>query len=168
MSVMTQAAPIDTRKCERRKLTFKTPEDMFAEVERIVAAERAGTLRCTGNWTVGQILGHLAFWAGTAYNDYPLKPPAWVKMILRLMGKKRFTTNPMPVGVRIPGVEGGTLGTEACGLDEGLARFNKAWERLKKEVPTRPHAIFGPLTHDEFIQGNLRHAELHLSYLHPR
>lgn len=167
MSVMTQPASIDTRKCERRTLRFTTPEEMFREVERVVAAERAGKLRCTGNWTVGQILGHLAFWVETSYGEYPMKPPAWVKIILRMLGKKKFTTEPMRVGVKIPGVEGGTLGRDVLSLDEGLARFNKAWERLTKEAPTLPHAIFGPMTHHEYIQGNLRHAELHLSFLHP-
>jgi hypothetical protein len=36
---------------------------------------------------------------------------------------------------------------------------------LAKAPPTIPHALFGPLTHDEWIAQHLRHAELHLSFL---
>jgi len=37
-------------------------------------------------------------------------------------------------------------------------------ERLRAGPPARPNVIFGPLTHDEWIQLHLRHAELHLSF----
>lgn len=85
-------------------------------------------------------------------------------MILRMM-KKRFITGRMKVGARIPGTKDGTLGTEPCSLEDGLARLHAAFRRLKTEVPTQPNVIFGPLTHDEWINMHLRHAELHLSFL---
>ena len=43
---------IDTSKVQdRRKLRFHSIDDLLADVDRIVAAEKAGTLRRTGNWT---------------------------------------------------------------------------------------------------------------------
>jgi hypothetical protein len=51
---------INTPRAQRRALHFDTLGDVLRDVDRIVAAERAGTLRRTGNWTVGQTLGHLA------------------------------------------------------------------------------------------------------------
>ena len=82
--------------------------------------------------------------------------------------KRRFIRDPMRVGARIPRTEHGTLGTEPCTCEQGLARLSTVWERLKREPPTEPNVIFGPLTHEETVQMNLRHAELHLSFLKPR
>ena len=36
---------------ERRRLRFNSVDELRAEIDRIVAAERAGTLRRSGNWT---------------------------------------------------------------------------------------------------------------------
>jgi hypothetical protein len=71
----------------------------------------------------------------------------------------------MPRGVRIPGIAGGTCATEAVPLEDGVSRLRRSFERLKAQAPTHPSVIFGPMTHDEWIKINLRHAELHLSYL---
>ena len=40
---------VDTSKAERRKPQFNTIEDLLIDVDRIIEAERAGTLRRTGN-----------------------------------------------------------------------------------------------------------------------
>jgi len=157
---------IDTSKVSnRRELRFNSIDDALAEIDRIAAAERAGKLRCVGNWSVGQVFNHLGTWAEFAYKPNPLKPPLPIRLILRLM-KKRFIKGPMKVGARIPGVTDGTLGAESCSLDDGYSRVQSAFRRLKDEAPTQPNVIFGPLSHEEWIQMNLRHAELHLSFLH--
>jgi hypothetical protein len=100
------------------------------------------------------------------YTAYPLKPPFFIRWILRLQ-KQKFLYGSMRAGVRIPRVEGGTLATEPMPLDAAVARFRTIAERLKKEAPTAPNPIFGRLTHAESIALNLRHAELHLSFLIP-
>jgi hypothetical protein len=73
----------------------------------------------------------------------------------------------MRPGVRIPGVSGGTLATEPMSLDEALPRMHRVMGRLKSEAPAAPNVIFGPLTHEEWIAVNLRHAELHLGFQVP-
>lgn len=158
---------IDTSKVsDRRKLRFKTPAEMMADVDRVVAADRAGTLRRCGNWTTGQILWHLAAWVDYSFDGNPLRPPWFIKLLLRF-AKRRFLRGPLKAGVKIPRVKGGTLATEALPLDEALTRFKNAWARLEKAPPSIPNILFGPMTHDEWIKGHLRHAELHLSFLHP-
>jgi hypothetical protein len=150
----------------RRTLRFETIDQALADVERLVTAERAGRLKRIGNWTLGQALGHLATWAEYAYTGAPLKTPFFIRWILRLR-KQKYLYGSMPSGVRIPQVEGGTLGTDPMPLDEGWERFRRAMERLKKEPPTAPSPVFGLLTHEEGIALNLRHAELHLSFFIP-
>ena len=150
----------------RRTLRFESIDQALADVERLVAAERAGRLRRLGNWTLGQTLGHVATWAEYAYTGAPLKAPFFVRWILRLR-KRKYLYESMPSGVKIPRVEGGTLGTDPLPLEEGRERFRRAFERLKNEPPTAPSPVFGMLTHEEAIALNLRHAELHLSFLIP-
>ncbi len=169
MSSTSQSATglIDTAKVAgRRVLRFESIDQMMADVDRVVEAERAGRLQRLGNWTLGQIFGHLAIWAEYAYTGAPLKPPFFIRWILRLQ-KRKFLYEPMKAGVWIPRVEGGTLGTGPIALDEALPRLRRVMERLKTEAPTAPNVIFGKLTHEESIAMNLRHAELHLGFLVP-
>jgi hypothetical protein len=98
-----------------------------------------------------------------AYTPSPLNPPFFIRWILRLR-RKQYIHGQMKAGVEIPGVEGGTLGTANMSLDEGLARLKKIVDRLKRETPTEESKAFGPMTHEETIGLNLRHAELHLSF----
>jgi hypothetical protein len=160
-------APLDTGKVAgRRALRFESIDQVMAEVDRLAGAERAGRLRRLGNWTLGQTLGHLAAWAEYGYTGSPLKVPFFIRWVLRLR-KRKFLYGPMRAGVKIPGVEGGTLATDPVSLDEGLGRFRRVLGRLKAEAPTAPSPVFGLLTHEESIAMNLRHAELHLGFLIP-
>jgi hypothetical protein len=108
----------------------------------------------------------LAAWTEYGYTGVPLKVPFFIRWMLRLR-KQRFLYGPMRAGVRIPGVQGGTLATDLLPLDEALARFRRVTERLKIEAPTAPSPVFGRLTHEESIALTLRHAELHLGFLVP-
>lgn len=169
-TVVSGGTSLDTGKVtDRRKLRFQSSRELLADAERIAAAERSGRLRRTGNWTAGQAFGHLAAWASYPYDGYPpqLRAPWFIKLIIRLK-KKQFLQGQMPSGVRIPKVEGGTAGTEPLPLDDGLLKLRQAWERLDARPPDAPNPIFGRLTHDEWKAINLRHAELHMGFLHPQ
>jgi len=159
---------VDTGKVVgRRILRFESIEQMMAEVDRLVEAERAGRLERIGNWTLGQTLGHLSAWAEYSYTGIPLKTPFFIKWILRLR-KQKFLHEPMHPGVKIPGVEGGTLATEPVPLEDALERLKRVMAKLKSQAPTITHSIFGQLSHDEWIAINLRHGELHLGYQIPK
>jgi len=170
MATIAAAGPklVNTAKvANRRLLHFESIDQMLQEVDRLVAAERAGRLLQLGNWTLGQALGHLATWSEFSYTGVPLKPPFFIRWILRFQ-KNSFLYKPMRAGVRIPGIDGGTLGTEPVALDDGLARFKSICQRLKNEAPTVPSPVFGQMTHDESIALSLRHAELHLGFFVPQ
>ncbi len=159
---------MDTAKVQdRRSLRFNSIDELLAEIDRIVAADKGGRLRCSGNWTAGQIFGHLAGWIEYAYEGYPMKVPWFIRMLIR---RKRDTylREGMPAGVRIPRAEGGTYSTQAYPTEEGASRLRKALRRLKNREPARYDSpAFGRMSDDERIALNLRHAELHLSFLHP-
>ncbi|MBU6413896.1 MAG: DUF1569 domain-containing protein [Planctomycetes bacterium] len=82
--------------------------------------------------------------------------------------KGTFLKRALPAGYHIPGIEGGTKAAHEVGLDEGATRCLHLWRRLATEPPTLIHPIFGKLTHQEWIAGHLRHAELHLSFYVPK
>ena len=151
---------------QRRPLRFDTIDDALADAERLVAAEREGRLTQSGSWTLGQALGHLATWANFAHDGYPapVRAPLPVRLVLRLM-RNRMLTKGMPSGVKIRGIPGGTVGVDVLPAEEGLNRFRAAMERLRRTAPTAENPIFGRLTHEQWIQLNLRHVELHLSFL---
>jgi len=154
---------------ERRRLRFETIDDAVAEAERLVTAEREGRLGRVGNWTLGQALGHLAVWANFALDGYPpeVRAPLPVRLVLRLM-RGRILDKGMMAGVKIGKTPGGTLGLDVLPPGEGLARFRAAMDRLRRSAPAGPNPVFGRLTHEQWIQLNLRHAELHLSFQAPR
>ncbi len=157
---------VNTSRADRRRLRFNSLAELRAEVERVAAADRAGALRRTGNWTTGQVFGHLTTWMEFAWTPNPLKPP-WLVRFIAARQKNKHLNKAMRPGARIPGVEGGTLGTKPTAMDEGLANLRDAIDRLEREAPTCPSPLFGMLTREEAIKLNLRHAELHLSFLHP-
>lgn len=157
---------VDTGKvADRRRLRFESPREMHAEVDRLLVAERAGTLCRVGNWTLGQSLGHLGAWVNFGFDGNPVRPPWLIKLYLKVM-KNKYMNNGLPAGVKIPNVPGGTLATEPLSTEEGLRRFRAAWERLEAGAPGIPNPVFGPLTHEEWKKIHLRHAELHLGFFH--
>jgi hypothetical protein len=161
---------IDTRKVsDRRQLRFAALEDAVRDAEALAEAERRGTLRSVGNWTLGQAIGHVAFWARAPFEGYAGMPqPPWVVRFVARMFKSPLLNKKLPAGGRIPSAPEGTYGVERMGTDEALAQLRTAFDRLARESPTVPNMVLGELTHEEWIKLNLRHAELHLSFFHSR
>lgn len=164
---MTIAAKDTSKIADRRPLRFETLADLRADLATL---ERAGgTLRTSGNWTAGQNFSHLAAFIEFAYDGYPPElsnPPWFIKAFLRLR-KRSMLTSGLPAGVNIPGIKGGTVGADDAPAPAALARFRAALDRLERSAPTAPNPVFGPLTHEEWIALHLRHAELHLGFVHP-
>jgi hypothetical protein len=90
-----------------------------------------------------------------------------VRLIARLLRRRVIIGGMMP-GMRIGRVPGGTLATEVVPTDEALAHYRTAMERLRRTAPTIANPAFGPLTHEQWIQLNLRHGELHLGFQIPQ
>jgi hypothetical protein len=151
----------------RRDLHFVHLDQVVSDAEAMAIAQKTGKLHEIGNWTLGQICGHLAAWMDYSFDGAPIKMAPWpIRMVVRVVMKNRMIHKPMRPGAKIPGVPGGTAGTEVLPTDEGLERLRKAVARLQSSVPAAPHPLLGPLTHDQWKQLTLRHSELHLSFLH--
>lgn len=159
---------VDTRKASRRPLHFDSLDAALREAESLADAERNGTLRSTGNWALGQAIGHLAFWANTPFDGYPeMRQPPWLLRAALKLFKKRFLQSGLPTGARIPGVPAGTFGVDPMPTDEAIAKLRAAFGRLDAKAPTVQNPIFGQMSHEDWKNLNLRHAELHMSFFHP-
>jgi hypothetical protein len=159
---------INTKTAERRKLRYSSIGELNADIDRLVAADKAGKLRQTGNWTLGQAMGHLTSWINYGYEGFPMGPPPWpIRFMLKFL-KKKYLRDGMPAGVRIPKTTDGTFGIEPMSTDEGATRLKKALARLESsEVAPYPSPAWGDMPQDERVAINLRHAELHLGFFHP-
>ena len=147
----------------RRLLHFDTVDGVLADVDRLAAADAAGTLTTSGRWTFGQAVNHLATWADFAYDGTPIDFPLPMRLLMRVF-KRRLLYKPMRPGARIPRVPGGTLATDVVRSAAAVGHFRRSFARLRDEPSTQPHKATGPLTHAEWVALHLRHAELHLSF----
>lgn len=160
---------IDTKQVkDRRRLRFERFEEALDDARRLAESEQCGTLRATGNWSLGQALHHEAYWANAPFDGYPaMKRPPWFLRPLFSLSKDSFLDKALPAGMRIPGSDMGTYGVEPMQSTQALADLQAAFARLAAQVPMRPNPIFGKMSHEEWIKLHLRHAELHQSFFHP-
>src|SRR3954468_2145226 len=114
---------INTRRVkDRRQLRFENLEAALQDGARLVEADERGVLRASGNWTLGQALGNLAFWADAPFDGYPdMSVPGIVRRIASLF-KRRVFNKKMDPGMRVGRVPNGTFGLEVIPSAEGLAR----------------------------------------------
>ena len=155
----------ETEKPKRRALVFDTINDVIEDVNRIQAASEQ--VQVSGQWTAGEILTHLSAWIEYGYEGYPIESPPWfVRQMLKLVLRKILRKGMQP-GVNIPGVEGGTVGQMKVDTDTAAQRYLMALSRLgSSEAVKYPSPAFGEMSREKRIKLNLRHAELHLSYIH--
>lgn len=149
-----------------RKLRFESIEECKAEVERIKAADRAGSLTAHGNWSPGQVMTHVAAWINYAYDGFEVKaPPFFIRWFLR-WGLNKMLREGMSPGVRIPGVKEGTTGMEDIETALAADKLLTALNRLASDEEA-PHdsPAFGKMSYEDRVRLNLRHAEMHLGFL---
>jgi hypothetical protein len=146
----------------RRTVQFASFDDVLADAERLVRA-RAAT---TGNWSLDQILGHLAFAMEGSVNGFNRKAPWPLRLVGRFVVKPRILKHGMKPGFKLP-PEAEKMSVPAPGGDPAAAleRLRRAIQRLKSDTTRQPHPFFGPMPAAEWDRLHLRHAELHLSFV---
>lgn len=160
---------VNTRQAERREVRLESLEDLRAEVERIAVAERAGTLRRTGNWSTGQAFEHLGKFMAMSIDGFPPEalPPLWVRAAARLMKRRAIAGKPAPAGLKLPAEATFMLPREVVSLEEGEALLLRQLDRVRAgERFEKPSPAFGELSHEQWTGLHLGHAKLHLSFLH--
>jgi hypothetical protein len=152
---------INTKKVAGRlKLHFDNLDEMLAYTERLVAG---GTTQL-GNWSLGQVLQHLALIQNASIDGYPKLFPRPVRFLLRVFFKGWLLRKGFPPSG--PNVK--TLTPEPIEATVAVANLRVATERVKTETKRSDNPGFGKMSLEEWNQLYLRHAELHLSFCVPK
>ena len=169
---MSQAAAnptrVNVRNADRRDLHFQTLAEAVDDVRRLSTVD----LRTTGNRSPTSLVEHLAH-AITIYVDgidpgiIPL-PVRVLAMPIRSLLRKRFCFGPMPAGAKNPRkIESAFYPDRLNTFDQAAEAFGDAVARLEATETMPHHPVLGTMTKHEVEQLHCRHAELHLSFIHP-
>ena len=156
--------PVDTKHVPgRRQLRFTSLDAMLADAERLVASPNTKML---GNWPLDQLLAHLTLAMNSSIDGISARAP-W---FIRLLGpaiKRRVLTRGMSPGFKLPKTVDAESFPTLTSTEDALQEFRAALARVRQEKMTAIHPVFGRITHDEWMQLHLRHAEMHLSFAVP-
>jgi len=160
----SSSQPVDTRQSKRRSIHFQSMADILADVERLGAQPREHT----GNWTPAQILTHLGALVEGSMDGFDFKMPWLIRMFGRVI-RNGSLRKPMSSGFKAPmPIRPESVAPDDPGWDVALPRFRSLLQRsMITGAMIRPSPLFGELTHDQWVQLHCRHAELHLSFIHP-
>ena len=147
----------------RRELAFTSLDDIVADAQHLVAAPQ---IQMLGNWPLEKLLAHLAIAINGSFDGISAQAPLLVRLFGRLF-KRRILTKQMRAGLKLPRRVETDFYPDVASPQAALGDLQAAVARTKNERMTAAHPILGKLTHDEWTQLHLRHAELHLSFAVP-
>lgn len=150
---------------ERRIIVFHSFDEVVADAERLAAGE----VRTTGQHSFGQILEHLSRTHDlTTGRVQGPRPPWYMRLIIPFIKPMILKDQPVKPGFKLP------PDAEAFFWEEGDVDVAQALAHLKDSVeyyhshgPLPKHPMFGKMTSQQNLSLNLRHAALHLSFVHP-
>jgi hypothetical protein len=152
--------PVNTKKVVgRRELRYESYADLLDDAERLAAIP----CRTLGNWTLGQILLHTAQAIDSSIDGAGFVLPAPLRWAMTLLMKRRFLNRSLPAGFKtspqfIP---------DDTSVEEGLAALRHAIQRQATTTKRAAHPAFGRISQEEWDDFNLRHAEMHMSFVVP-
>ena len=146
----------------RRQVRYNSYDDLLADAERLAA----GNVRTLGNWSYGQILAHLTKAFDSMIDGHTFMMPFPLRLFMKFTMKKKMLADAIPAGFQIPKKASSVL-PGPTNTQEGLELLRKAIGRVKTESTRTPHPAFGAMTSDEWDAFQLRHCELHMSFVVP-
>ena len=156
--------PVDTKTIQgRRDLKFGSLDEVVSDAEQLVTSPNA---RVLGNWPLSQLLSHLTTAINGSIEGISVKAPWYMRLVARLM-KGRILRNKLSPGLRLPKAAEAAFYPAAGSPHAALEGLRAAVRRTHTEQMIAPHPVLGKLTHEEWTQMHLRHAELHLSFVVP-
>lgn len=147
----------------RRQLHFQSLEEILSEVERLAARR----VRTVGRWTFAQIVQHLADTMRCSLDGFGFQATWVARFLIAPLIKNSLLTKPMKPGFRLPSRAQSLLPSADVSLEAARANLREALARYEFEQPTAAHPFLGRLAAQEWVSLQLRHAELHLSFVIP-
>lgn len=149
---------------DRRELEFSSMDEVVAEVDRLAAGE----VRTTGNHSFPQILRHLALSNDMVTGKVePPKPPLMMRLVMPFI-RSSIINGPVKPGFKLPAKAEAFFWPEEPGtVAEAATHLKESVENFKQKGPLPVHPIFGPATAEQVESMGLKHAAMHLSFVHP-
>jgi uncharacterized protein DUF1569 len=156
-------AHIDTAKVTgRRTVCYNSYDELLADAERLATIEN----RTLGNWSLGQIYKHLAKAIHMTIDGPPFLLPWPMRIAFTLFMKKRMLQKSLPPGFKLPKKAEHML-PEPTTTADGLELLRAAVQRVKSTPQRGLHPAFGKMGPGEWDQFQLRHCEMHMSFVVP-
>lgn len=143
----------------RRTVRYESLSDLLKDAEELAKMN----VRTLGNWSFGQILKHVAMALDSSIDGSGFMLPAPVRWLMNLLMKRRFLTKPIPAGFKSPD----QFIPDAISVEDGLVALRAAIDRQNHEIQRAPHPGFGRISNQEWNEFNLRHSEMHMSFVVP-
>lgn len=150
---------VDAKKVSgRRAVQYESYDDLLQDAVRIAEGTEIKTL---GNWSVGQIFQHLAASNESAIDGAGFQLAWPLRAVISFFLKKRLLTKPIPSGFKAPSA----LVPEPVETEFALGQLRKSIARLAAENERAIHPGLGTITSEEWDMFNLRHCEMHMSFI---
>jgi Protein of unknown function (DUF1569) len=154
---------------KRKPIHLRSLQELLAETTRIEAYAAAGQVRPLGKWTTAQVFQHLSIFVKGSLDGFSFQYPWHIRALSQFVGciswrwlmKVAFRpgfTNPV-VAQTVEPQSSVTLADAAEFLRCQLGRV------LGGEVMTQRSPTGEKLSHEQWVECHLRHAELHLRFL---
>ncbi len=147
---------------DRRRLSFTSLDDIQADVEAL----NGSAIRTTGNWTAAQIVQHVTDVITLSVDGFGFRLALPLRVLGRLL-RSQALSRPMRPGFNVPAAMRARLPSDQLPLEQAVASLRETIGRAKSERMTKASPLLGALTHEQWVQLHCRHAEMHLSFVHP-
>ncbi len=147
---------------DRRRLSFTSLDDILADVEALDGS----AIRTTGNWTAAQIVQHVTDVITLSVDGFGFKLALPLRVLGRLL-RSQALTKPMRPGFNVPAAMRARLPSDQLPFEQAVASLRQAIGRTRSERMTKASPFLGAMTHEQWEQLHCRHAEMHLSFVHP-
>ena len=161
---MSNKSVVNTRQVQgRRAVRYETFGELLVDAEKLAKVPT----QTLGNWSVGQIYRHLAVSINSMIDGPPFTLPAPFQWLLRVFLKKRMLTRTLDPGFKLP-QRAAAMIPAPTSIEEGLDLLRHAVRRINGTDERAPHGGFGRITKEEWDAFQLRHCEMHMSFIVPK
>jgi hypothetical protein len=149
----------------RRTVHYNNWDDLLADAHRLADAE----VNMVGNWTLGQVFGHLANGMDASIDGFPGNVPWPMRIFAKMFMRNMILRGPLRPGFKLPkAAESTMVPPTLTSTADGLDSLERAVQRQKSENRRVPHLALGNISVDDWTKAHLRHAELHMSFAVPK
>ncbi|MCA9053080.1 MAG: DUF1569 domain-containing protein [Planctomycetaceae bacterium] len=120
-----------------------------------------------GNWSQGQIYKHMALAINMMIDGASFNLPAPLRWVFWTFMKKRMLTRTLDPGFQLPQKAASTIPSADTTVLEGLDLLRQAVARIKSTDQRATHPGFGQVPREEWDAFQLRHCEMHMSFIVP-